>query len=171
DPTTGAVVSYRVEFGFEAAALARSANEAYQAHRSIQLVSREILDARNANGQPDALAQWEALQTALKAKRLPLLEPPARPQNPRELWVACEYEVDDRNNFRSVARFYRDSEIRRRVAGDLQMLVLRRAGEEKGREVMGYRQRGLSDHLEPMPNPIPGQDSVELRVKDPMQAD
>ena len=171
DPATGKAVTQRVEFGFEAAAFARAANESYQTHRTIQRLAREILDARNEKGQPDAIAQWEALQAAVQANRFPLLEMPARPKEPGALWVACEYEVDDRNNFRRVARFYRDDEIGRRVAGDQQMLVLRAVGDESAREVMGYRQRGLSDQLERIPNPIPGQDAVELRVKDPRQAD
>src|SRR5207244_10448752 len=66
---------------------------------------------------------------------------------------------------------YRDSEIRRRVAGDLQILVLRKAGDATGREVMAYQQVGVSDRLEPVPNPIPGRDAIELRIKDPAQPD
>jgi hypothetical protein len=171
DPATGKPVTRRVEFGFQAAAFARAANESFQTHRRIQLVSRGILDARNAKGQPDAFAQWEALQSAVKAGQFPLLEMPSQPRSPQDLWVACEYAVDERNNFQTVVGVYRDSEIRRQVAGDLQMLVLRKAGDKIGREVMAYRQRGVSDQLEPVPNPIPGQDSIELRVKDPNQTD
>lgn len=170
-PATGKAVTYRIEFGFQAAAFARAANESFQRHRRIQLVSRGILDARNAKGQPDAFAQWDALQNAVKAGQLPLLEMPSPPRNVQDLWVACEYAVDEQNNFQTVVRVYRDGEIRRQVAGDLQMLVLRKAGDKTGREVMAYRQRGVSDQLEPVPNPIPGQDAIELRVKDPNQPD
>jgi hypothetical protein len=171
DPVTGKIVTYRVEFGFEAAAFALASNEGYQSHRKLQFAAREILDARNTKGQPDALAQWEALQASLSAKLCTVVDMPAPPQNPGEVWVACEYEVDDRNNFRRVVRFYRDNEIRRQVSGDMQILVLQKAGEQTGREVMAYHQRGLSDRLERVPNPIPGQDAIELRVKDPLQAD
>jgi hypothetical protein len=171
DPATGVAVTYRIEFGFQAAAFVRSANEAYQKHRRIQLSSRMILGAQNAKGEPNAMAQWEALQTAIKTEQFPLLEMPPRPESPLDVWVACEYAVDDRNNFQTVVRFYRDSEIRRRVVGDSQMLVLQSAGQKTGREVLAYRQRGLSDQLEPISNPIPGRDAVELRVKDPAQAD
>src|SRR5213594_1937743 len=171
DPMTGGAVTYRVEFGFQAAAFARAANEAYQKHRRIQIISQNILGAQNAKGEPDAMAQWEVLQTAVKTEQFPLLEMPPQPQNPRDLWVACEYAVDDRNNFQVVVRFYRDSEIRRRVAGDLQMLVLQKSGDKTGRDVTAYRQRAGSDQLEPVSNPIPGRDAIELRVKDPTQVD
>src|SRR3989441_6572243 len=171
DPITGGAVTYRVEFGFQAAAAARAANESYQKHRRIQLISRTILGAQNAHGEPDAMAQWEVLQTAVKTGQFPLLEMPPRPENPHELWVAGEYAVDDRNNFQVVVRFYRDSEIRRKVAGDLQILVLQKAGEKTGREVLGFGQRGMSDQLERVSNPIPGRDAIEMRVKDPAQAD
>jgi hypothetical protein len=169
----GGAVTCRIESGFEAAAFARAANEAYRTHRRIQLVAREVLQARNAVGQPDAMAQQEALKAAVQAGILPLLELPRPPLTPQDLWVACEYDVDDQNNFRAVARLYRDSEIRRRVAEGVQMLVLQRAGDgdETEREVMGYRPRGFSDQLEPVPNPIPGRDALELRVKDPTQSD
>ena len=171
DAMTGASVTYRLEFGFQAAAFARASNEAYQTHRRIQLLSRQILGAQNAKGELDAIAQWEALQAAIRTGHYPVLETAPRPENPGDLWVACEYAVDDRNNFQTVVRFYRDSEIHRKVAGELQMLVLQKSGDKTGREVMGYRQRGVSDQLEPVSNPILGRDAIELRVKDPSLVD
>ncbi|MEO8428021.1 MAG: hypothetical protein ABI651_13000, partial [Verrucomicrobiota bacterium] len=50
-------------------------------------------------------------------------------------------------------------------------LVLRKAGEKIGREAFSYRQRGATDELEPAPNPIPGRDTIELRIKDPTEPD
>src|SRR3989442_7913722 len=47
DPMTGGAVTYKVEFGFQAAAFARAANEAYQKHRRIPLISRKILDLQS----------------------------------------------------------------------------------------------------------------------------
>src|SRR5436189_2314476 len=51
------------------------------------------------------------------------------------------------------------------------MLGLQEAGENSGRDVLAYRQRGVSDQLARVSNPIPGRDAIELRVKDPAQAD
>ncbi|MEO8429427.1 MAG: hypothetical protein ABI651_20230, partial [Verrucomicrobiota bacterium] len=115
DPDTAKAVTYRIEFGFQAGAFARVANEAYQEHRHLQLVSRNVLNARNSNGEPDALAQWKTLKAAVDAGQLALKEMPEQPQNSRDVWVACEYAVDDRNNFQRVIRFFRDSEIHRHV--------------------------------------------------------
>jgi hypothetical protein len=74
-------------------------------------------------------------------------------------------------NVTAAVRFYRDSEIHRRVAGDLQMLVLQKAREKTSREITAFRQRGVSDELEPVSNPILGREAIELRAKDPAQAD
>src|SRR5439155_4745112 len=88
DPVTRGVVTYRLEFGFQAAAAARTSNQAYQQHRQIQLISRTILAAQNAKGEPDAMAQWEALQTAVKTGQFQLLEIPSRSETALELLVA-----------------------------------------------------------------------------------
>src|SRR5881394_1160950 len=56
DPLAAGAVTYRLEFGFQAAAFAREANEAYQGHRRMQLISRNVLGAQNAKGEPDAMA-------------------------------------------------------------------------------------------------------------------
>ncbi|MGA2864839.1 MAG: hypothetical protein ABSF95_10165 [Verrucomicrobiota bacterium] len=171
DRATGQAVSCNLEFGFQAAATVRAANQAYQRHRALQLSARKVLSARNGKGLPDALAQWEALQTEFEQQRLPLAELPPRPKEPRDLFVAFEFAVDEQNNFLNVAGLYRDSEVRKKVIGDAQVLLLQRAGEKSAREVWGFRRQGLSDHLEPAPNAILGQEVVELRVKDAFEAD
>src|SRR5205814_5719016 len=129
---------------------------AYQKHRHLQLVAHEILSAQNAKGEPDGNAQWQTLQGAVQAGRFAVAEMPNPPEDPRDVWVACEYAIDDRNNFQTVVRFYRDSEIRRHVSGESQTLILRKAGQKTGREATSYRQRGMTDELEPAPNPVPG---------------
>src|SRR5205814_9665528 len=47
DGAKGKVVTYRLEFGFQAASFALAALEAYQKHRHLQLVAHEILSAQN----------------------------------------------------------------------------------------------------------------------------
>src|SRR5439155_15653457 len=97
--------------------------------------------------------------------RLLLAEMPARPENAGDLFVAVEYEVDDLNNFTRALRVFRESEIERRIvrdpAGrDVQVVVLKQAGRTSERQATGFRTRGASDVLEPVPVPILGQDFI-----------
>jgi hypothetical protein len=171
DPETGKPNTYDLEFGFHAAEAVQAANQAYQRHRSLQLCAHRVLEARNAAGLPDALAQWAALKAELEQHHLPPFALPSPPKEAHDVFVAFEFEVDDQNNFLKVAGLYRASEIQRQIRDDAQLLVLQQAGEKKAREVLGFRRQGLSDRLERAPNPLLGRDVVELRVKDLAQAD
>lgn len=176
DPQTQALNIYRVEFGFAAAEMVAEASRGYQKQREIQLVSREVLSARDAQGRLNAKAQWAALVKAVKEGRLPMAEIPPEPADPQDVFVAFEYEVDKFNNFARALRIYRNSEIQRRIVWDeqgrsTQVLLLRTAGITETREATGFRVRGLSDELEPAPSPVLGQDVVELRVKNPNEPD
>src|SRR5205814_6676418 len=57
------------------------------------------------------------------------------------------------------------------VTGESQTHILRKAGQKNGREATSYRQRGMTDELEPAPNPVPGRDTIELRIKDSAEPD
>jgi hypothetical protein len=171
EDASGKAVSYRLEFGFQAAEAVRAAEQAYQKHRSLELSSREILAARNGRRIPDALAQWAALQNAIRNHRFSIAETPALPTDPKDVFVAFEFEVDDQNNFARALRMYRDSEIQKTVLGESQELLVRQAGDARPREVVGFRSTGPGSQLEPATNAILGQDVVELRVKDPAQVD
>jgi hypothetical protein len=163
---TGAVIRCGLEFGFGAADAVAGLHVAYQRHRVLQLNAREILGARNAEGLPDAFAQWVALQAARRDGRFVPLEPIGEPWDARDLFVACEYEVDAGNNFRSVVRLYRHHEIRRHIVGERQALSLEPAEQIGGRTVLAFQGRGVSDELEPVFHPLPGLTTVELRVED-----
>jgi hypothetical protein len=171
DEWTGAVIRCGLEFGFGAADAVAGLHAAYQRHRMLQLHAREILGARNAGGLPDAFAQWEALQAARRDGRFVPLEPIGEPWDARDLFVACEYEVDAGNNFRSVVRLYRNHEIRRHIVGERQALSIETAEQIGGRTVLAFAGRGVSDELEPVFHPLPGLTTVELRVQDPARPD
>jgi len=171
DPATGKAVSYRVEFGLRAAELMLTANRGYYRHRQFQLTAQRILGARDGRGMISAAAQWQALQKALSEGELSLQEMPAKPATPNDLLVAFEYEVDQWGNYCRVAGIYRESEILREVQGEQQILLLKKGGQKEARQALGFRRRGVSDQLEPAPNPILGQDLVELRVQDSTQPD
>ena len=171
----GGLVTNRVEFNFKAAGEVLAAAVGYQRHRELQLVAREVLGQRDVRGKFDAAVQWDALAKAKESGRLPLAELPPRPTNSANLFVAFEYEVDAFNNFTNVARVYRESEIERRVIEDApdsyaQVLMLKGVGQRTN-EVRGFRVRGLTGELEPAPHPVPGQDVIELRVKNLDQPD
>ena len=171
EPTTGEVVTQQVEFGFDAARVVLAAHQGYQRHRGLQLAVREFLGARDSNGQFSAIAQWEALQQAVNERRLVMGEMPRKPLIQGNPFVAVEYEVDDQNNFSRVVRAYRESDLEKRVTGDTQVLILKKQGDRPERQALGFRVRGTSDQLEFVRSPVPGQDIVELRIKDPDQTD
>ena len=169
DSATRELITVHVEFGFKAASEVLAASLGYRRHRDIQIAAREVLGSRDRQARFSALAQWEQLTNAAHSGRLPLAEIPPRPTKSTDLFTAFEYEVDAFNNFTNVVRVYRASEIARRVVEDSpefssQVLILQRSGEQAAREVRSFRMRGASDELEPAPNPVPGQDTVELRV-------
>ena len=176
DTVSGELRHQRVEFGFSSAQVALAAHQGYQRHRQIQLAAHEALATRDANGKLSALAQWEALTNAVAEGRLSLVETPARPDGAGDLFVAVEYEVDELNSFTRALRVFRESEIEKKIvrdaAGrDVQVVVLKKAGDKSGRQATGFRTRGASDELEPVPVPILGQDFIELRVNDPNEPD
>lgn len=168
---TGPVRAYRVEFGFHAADVLLAAHRGYERHRALRLAAREFLRARDANDRFSAVAQWEVLRRLVDEGRLPIDELPPRPAEARDLFVAVEYAVDANNHFTHVARAWRESELRRRVVNDTQVLVLQKLGEQTERFASGYRQREATDELEPVPAPILGQDQLELRIHDPVEPD
>ena len=176
DGAGGGLITNRVEFSYQAAGQVLAASAGYRRHRDILITAREVLGRRDARGKFSAVVQWEAMDQARQAGRLPLAQMPPRPTNSTDLFVAFEYEVDAFNNFSNVVRVHRESEIERRVTEEpsgpgAQILMLRVAGEKQAREVRSFRPRGLGDELEPAPNPVPGQDMVELRVKNPAEPD
>jgi hypothetical protein len=67
------------------------------------------------------------------AKRHPkpptfLSEVPALPTDPKDIFVAFEFEVDDQNNFSNVVpRLPRQRRSRKGCAGDVQELLLRKS--------------------------------------------
>ena len=72
-------------------------------------------------------------------------------------------------------RVYRASEIRKRIVHDevgraIQMLVLKKPGQEE-LQAYGFQPNGVRGELKWALDPIPGQDSVELRVKNPAEPD
>ena len=162
DQSSGKGVSYDLEFGFRAAASVQAADRACQRHRSIQLSAHRVLSARNAKGLPDALSQWAALQAELRQEQLPPFQLPPQPKDARDVFVAFEFEVDDQNNFAQAAGLYRASEVWKKIHDDTQVLLLHRSGENRSHEVLGFGRQGLSGPLRPLPNPILGQDVVEL---------
>ncbi len=173
---TGGLVTNRIEFNFQAASQVVAASTGYQRHREIQLAARKVLGSRDEKGRLNATAQWKELNEAAQSGRLPLAEIPLKPTQASDLFVAFEYAVDSFNNFTNVIGVYRESEIERRVAQDsptqsAQILVLKKAGKNQQQEVRGFRVRGLTDALEPAPHPVPGQDAVQLRVKNSSEPD
>jgi len=171
----GELVTNRLEFNFKAASDVLAANASYQRHREMELAAREALGARDAQGKLSSGAQWEELGRAAREGRLPLTDMPPKPSKPGDLFVALEYEVDSFNNFTNIVRIYRQSEIERRVdqneKGEASQVLIVKKDQAPPREVRGFRRRGLSDELEPAPNPVPGQDMVELRVRNPNEPD
>jgi hypothetical protein len=149
----------------------RAAQTAYSTHRMLQLHTREILGAKGAKGMPDASTQREVLLRKIDEGELMLREIPQFQGRPSDLYVACEFETDGQGNFTRVAKIYRDSEVTKVVVGGVQMLKLGLAGKNSTREVIGFSRRGVSDQLEPAPNAILGQDTVELRVRDGAEPD
>jgi hypothetical protein len=167
---------YRVEFGFQAAEAMAQTTQRYRSHRALQLAVREVLGAKNADGRADAAAQFEALERAVAAGQIEVREMPLKPLVVRNFFVAAEFDVDEAQNYTRVSRFYRESELKRRVLFDTagqgrQVLEAGRHADGTPRVVQGFRVIGTSGEIEPVPNPILGQDILELRVVDPQQAD
>lgn len=131
EASTGKVVCYRVEFGFQAAAMVQGQQRAYLQHRQIQLSAQEILGARDEEGRIDSRAQWEGLRLAVQEGRFPMRELPLRPLNPRGLFVAFEFEVDEQNQIQQAIRAYRDREVYKQIVGNAALLLADR-GREKG---------------------------------------
>jgi hypothetical protein len=176
EPGKRELVHYRVEFGFEAADAVLAADRSYQRHRRYQTTTRAILGARGADGRFDALAQWRALIQAIQEAQLAIVSLPTEPTSSSALFLACEFEVDELGHFTRVRRFYRESELTpeiiRGVEGEsVQALRLRGLVGGLDRVAGGYRTVGVGDQLLPVNNPIPGQDTVELRVRDPHKPD
>ncbi|MBI3416899.1 MAG: hypothetical protein HY043_16535, partial [Verrucomicrobia bacterium] len=175
DAASGELRDERVEFGFGAAASVLAMNRAYERHRHLQITAHDILRARDANGEFNAQAQWDALKSAVDAQRVLISELPERPLIAGNLFVAFEFAVDEFGNFTNVVRAYRESDVQRRIVPDagrhsIQVLALQHAGAPEA-IAGGFRARGTSDELEAVPNPITGQDVVELRVKDANEPD
>jgi len=171
DESSGRPASYRIEFAFQAAEVMWRAEQGYGRHRRLELSARQILATKNSKGIPDALAQWTALQNAIRNDGFSIAAPAALPTDPKDVFVALEFELDEQGNFSRALRIYRDSEIQKRVLGETQELLIGQAGEPAAREVIGLRSLGNGGQLEPATNTIFGQDVVELRVKDPAQGD
>src|SRR5439155_20939075 len=73
-------------------------------------------------------------------------------------------------------RVFRESEVRHRVlqepgGGSVQVLLLKKPFDTEPLEVRGYRRLAAGGSLVPAPNPIQGEDDVELRVRNSAQAD
>src|SRR5439155_15114676 len=115
DSATAVPATYRIEFNFKAASDVMAASAGYQRQREMQLAAREVLGVRDAEDKFNALTQWEQLNKAGQAGRLTLAEMPPKPANPRDLFVAFEYEVDSFNNYSKAVRVYRESEITHHV--------------------------------------------------------
>ncbi|MDB6030458.1 MAG: hypothetical protein JWM16_796, partial [Verrucomicrobiales bacterium] len=165
----GKPISHRIEFSYLAAESALATQLGYQKHREIQTTARQVLSSRDESGKINAKVQWEALMEAVLKGRLPLKEVPQEPRNAQDVFVAFEFEVNDQNQIVRALRIYRESEVERRVVQEnkddyVQVLVLKKPGIE--REVRGFRTKNLTDELEPLTNPVPGQDAVDLRVRD-----
>ena len=174
--TDGAIVTNRVEFGLNAARTALAANESYLRHRQLQRKVREILSARDENGILSAQTQWESLSAAALAGEFPIAAFPAQPGNSNDLFVAFEYALDELGNFDRILRVFRESEVRHRVlqepgTGPVQVLILKKPFEPESIEARGYRRLAAGGSLVPAPNPIQGEDDVELRVRNSAQAD
>jgi hypothetical protein len=173
EPNSGPVRLYRVEFGYTAADVALAASQGYQRHRQLQGAARKVLSARDVQGRVSAVAQWEALHQAVEAARLSIAEMPPKPQTAADPFVAFEYRVDELNNFERIERAYHDSEIEHQVVtgpdgAAAQILVLKKPGAPQ-REALGFVVDAVSDEYLPASHAVPGQDVVEMRVKDPGQ--
>jgi hypothetical protein len=176
DEASARIIRCRVEFGFHAASEAVAADAGFRRHRQHQLALIEALNARDDRGRPSARAQWAAFKDMVDSGRGELLEMPQRPSRDHDLFVAAELEVDERSHFVRFRRFYRASQITRRLIADpprppREVLVLRPDGSKPILEAGAYvrRQGGLA--LEPVSRPRPGRDWVELRVEDPAEPD
>jgi len=168
------LMTNRLEFSFNAASQASGAQRGYRRHRQLQLAARKALGARDSANRLNALTQWEALNRAVDAGELNLQPMPERPKDPADLFVALEFEVDSESNYLRLVRVFKESEIQQRIVRDQDgrdqpILVLRRAGEQKGEQARAYQVKGVSDELVPAPHPIAGQEQVQLRIVDPLE--
>ncbi len=176
DQATQKVQTNRVEFAFNAADQALAAQQSYLRQRRLQIEVNRIFAARDDWDRPSAVAQWNSLQDALRTQMIEIHAIPQPFTDSQDLFVAAEYEVDEWGNFRRIVRLYHESEIRRHVEHNddgrsTQLLLLGDQRSSDRREARAFTLRGVSDELLPKRNPVRGQDSIELRVKDPGQKD
>ncbi len=171
DPYAGCWITNRLEFSFGASRLTLAAIANHARHRELLKLGGEILSTRTAAGRLSARAQWERLQSEVVAGRFPILEMPDFPVDDRDLFLAFEYEPDEQGNFRRALRAHRESGVEKRLLAEMPVLVLRVPGRAGTSQAIGFRRRGISDDWEPISNPIPGQDMVEMRVIDNQQPD
>lgn len=176
DQATQKLQTDRVEFAFNAADQALAAQQSYLRHRRLQIEVNRILAARDDRNRPNAVAQWNLLQDALRNQMIEIYAVPPAFTDAQDLFVAAEYEVDEWGNFRRIARLYHESEIQRHVEPNddgrsTQLLMLGNPRLPDRREARAFTLRGVSDELLPKRNPVRGQDSIELRVKDSVEKD
>lgn len=168
-PGEPAPATYRVEFGFHAADVAAAASAGYARHRELQWAVRQALSARDDQGRVSALAQWEALRSAVNEGRISLRELPAIPVAATDPFIAVEYEVDEFNNYQRVVQAFRDSEIQHEVVtgpdGQARQVLQLGGPNRTTREAIGFLRQGVSDELLPASGAVPGQDVVEMRVR------
>ncbi|MFM1944295.1 MAG: hypothetical protein RI897_3277 [Verrucomicrobiota bacterium] len=161
---TNVVDSYKVEFSLHAAQLAHDnllalAQQQTQIHRI-----REILATRDAKGHVNASAQWDALHQAIIQGEILLQHAPPPPTSPQDPFVAYEFAVDSQARFRGFDRVYRESEIQKDLRGGRQQLLLKPAWTTESRIALAFSFHLPSNSLQPCVNPLPGRDTVELRV-------
>lgn len=174
EPGRGIVVTNRVEFGLNAAKTALSANQSYLRHRQLQQKARAILSARDGEGNLTAQAQWESLSAAVRDGELAVELFPDQPGKPGDLFIAFEYALDEFGNFSRIIQAYRESDLQHRVirsadGGSAQVVALKKNGQP--RHARGFRRLAAGGSLIPAPNPIQGQDDVELRVENADEPD
>ncbi len=167
DPNSGTAVTQRIEFAFNAAAVALEGQQAYSVQRQLQATARRILSARELGAKFSSAAQWKALQEAIRDEGFQILDMPLKEGETNGLFVAVEYEVNQANYPARVVRLWRENEILPRVVREpdatyVQVLQLRTG--KTSREVRAFQIEGVTDQLKPVRSPLLGQDSIELRV-------
>lgn len=175
EAASGNAVIRRVEFGFAAAEIVLAAQEAYSQQRTVQATATRILSTQGTSGKFDALSQWSAMQEEMQQHGLAVANPPPRPVDTNDVFVAVEYEVNAENYVTGIWTFWRESEVRPQVQREPdgtrdQLLTLGKKPASQ-KQVRAFRHPGVGDELEPVRAPLYGQESIELRVVDPAVAD